>query len=347
MKGAKKTSSADPSKNREKTGTTELNDRALTTRANKHPNKTGGSPPKLYLAGHHLGECPPWIRARLPEIDSWLGKTKFDKDGLRRIKQPDLSRAEWNFSGISEPREAHDVHEYEYLRECEIAYNYRADYLRPSRSQKAWLCERAEFVKKWPAAPCFALEPGLLADFFPLPYLLIPADVRAKMRADWKPPSIPGPGISPDIGVTYCPTPLVEQMDLRSFLDRGAFDGFTPLLGSPTYHCLQIRWGIQGTDKIEEELLEWFRSIRPNGWEPKRGPQAHTRVEYGLAQLSAWRARRAGLSQADHSKLLSKAGIIEYGSVRSYGGTTAFRKAAIAAQKRIAGLQSTLTAKVG
>jgi hypothetical protein len=233
MKAAKKTNSAKPSKNREKTGATELHDRAPTTRANMHP-------PKLYLAGHHLGECPHWIRAKLPEINSWLGKAKFNKDGFRKIEKADLCEAEWNFSDISEAREAHDVHKYEYLRECEIAYDYRADYLRPSRSRKAWLRAQAEFLKKWPPASFPALEPGLLADFFPLPYLLIPAEVRAKLRPDWKPPLIPGK--IPDIGMTYRPTPLVEEMDLQSFKEERPFDGISAPQGNSTYHCLRIRW---------------------------------------------------------------------------------------------------------
>jgi hypothetical protein len=105
--------------------------------------------------------------------------------------------------------------------------------------------------------------------------------------------------------------------------------------------------GIEGIEKIEAELMAWLKGIRPQDLKAKRGRATATRIQDGLAQLAAWRARRAGLSQADYSALLSKAGVTGYGTVRNYPARTAFRKATIAAQKRIAVAQKQLITEAG
>ena len=318
---------------------------------------------ELYVAGSLFGKCPQHIRARLCEIHAWLGKAKFDRAGFREIETADLCETEWNFSSISNPREARSVHEYEHLRECEIAYQYRADYLRSSRSRKAWLRQREAFVKKWPTARSIDLEPGLLSDFFPIPYPLIPSEVRAKLRTDWKPPLIRlteqrfdpnldetfDPDFDPNLEQlrTYGDVKVVEEMDFETFKRERPTDGMGIPTGSipPTFACLQIRGHLAGVDAVESAMLEWLRSIRPKDLKAKRGRAIDTRIQDGLAQLSAWRARRGCLSHAGYLELLSKGGVTGHEFVRRYADTTAFRKAAIAAQSRIATLKARLASK--
>jgi len=248
--------------------------------------------------------------------DVAAARSTFLSDGFRELTPKTLTEAEWNFSALAQENEAtvRRALAYELARECEAAQEMCADLAEASRikSPKA----TAAFRKKWPLGrrPVF---PMALYGIFPLPFLTILA--------------MEGGRCSSESG------PIIAEMDEGAFANHLKFP-----MRSQTYHRLEIEWGA-GRPRAKRELLKWFAAISAPEVAQKTQRRRGSRllIEDALAQLSAWRARRAGLTHDDYNALLQAAGIRTTsklgfrGFVRPYAEATPFRNAAVRAEERI------------
>ncbi len=237
------------------------------------------------------------------------GKTSFAKDGLRVLTPAMLTEAEWNFSALADENAAtaQSALAYELARECEHAHRFAEEFRQASKHSKL----APAFRRRWLGRP--AVSPQYLG-VFPMPCLAFPAKARRVHSIEW---------------ATVC------EMEAGMFAEhlKGGFP-------SVTYHRLAIDWR-RGKPHAKAALLKWFAAIPkpPIRKVTQRGTAGMKPLADAFAQLSAWRAQRAGLSQGDYNAMLAAKGFKPAGKnrgfVRTYSDPSAFRNAAKRGAARI------------
>lgn len=242
----------------------------------------------------------------IAEILLWLDQ-EFDADGFRIIK---LCEAEWNFSGLVETGDvtAEFACKYEYAREIPSAYEAARNFLLVMQGDMPGNAYHAK-VDSWP--PQMIWGGG-----FPIPWMLIPVEHRR--------------------GVTRETIPPIWEVHPETF-------GRPCLL--ETHYRLGINWRL-GVDAVEAALLKWVRSIRPAHVPSRRARPKRKVIEDRLAQLSAWRARRAGVGHGAFLRMVKDARAKPGSYLREYADPSAFRNAANAAQREIERMQRDAMARL-
>lgn len=144
---------------------------------------------------------------------------------------------------------------------------------------------------------------------------------------------------------------VVRELDEEDFLDVKGLVDSTPAgsLRTITCHRLVIEWDVKGIDGIKQDLLKWLGAIKSPSLKKAKGRAHDLIAEDELAQLSAWRARRAGLLDvSEYNALMEAAGVHPKelrGFVRQYNDPSAYRTAGERAGKRIAKLRTPLNSE--
>ena len=257
---------------------------------------------------------------------------QFASDSFRVLTPETLTEAEWNFTPLAEDNyeTACRALDYELARECECEHRLSADYVRLMKDKNGFarLMQTPIGIKLIKAFPLHALWPSIPNSWnwiFPAPFLTMPKGERG-----WA-------------ATTKCNT--IKELDADTF---AMFEKTG--LRYTTSHRIVIEW-INGKGHAKAELLKWFDAIAnlPPLPEAKRTRPLFQLVKDAFAQLSAWRARRAGLSDDEYRTLVAKAGIkvkdkkTPTGFVRPYRDPSAFRTAANGGQKSIAEMNAHIT----
>jgi hypothetical protein len=244
----------------------------------------------------------------------------FGLDRLRIIKPSEL-RWEVDFldldgadDGIVAMAERH-----EYLREVFWHYVVVNDLLRAVAECAPGVfgpSQVAAFFEQWKELALFPLQEteDLGLPFTTLPWALFRRMSRVTFRTERRP----------------------------AVWEIGADDARAVCAGA-TRHLIEIDWN-EGREAVQSDLLAFIRSIAPKDLPSRRGRPKGKQLEDSLAQLVAWRARRAGLSVRRFNELLDKLAVArsKKGSrefVRRYADASAYRTAANAAEKRIRKVQ--------
>lgn len=232
---------------------------------------------------------------------------EFADDGLRIIK---LWEPEWNFSGLdtADDQIVTMAARHEYMREIPGQYEVARDLFLMFRGQS----RPAAFFAKWKWRAFF---PAREVTHFRRPLTVLPWMV-----------------IQQFIRLKYTGKPYLAVREIGA-------DDVSPLWSGETRHRIEIDWN-KGIDAIQSDMRAWARTVAPKDVRSRRGRSNRKQIEDGLAQLAAWRARRAGLTVRKFNELLEKAAIAqpEKGSrelVRRYADSSAYRTAATAAETRI------------
>ena len=240
------------------------------------------------------------------ELLERIATAKFDKSGLR-IHHAPLSRDEFDFRALP-AWEFERVAKYEYKREI----------------QRFYMAHKEMVNGEWPALkqrqpsweyPSPLADEGLL---FPIPWM--------ELRRIVGPTPPPEPGVG---GFT-----AIDEVD-ADWLERGI------LAEDPdvSFHRLRLDWN-KGSKAIQRELLAWTSEMA------KAHKRAKNPVDFNLRlqQLTAWRAKRAGMNADDYLKLrlktfkMARASDLPKSSLHAYEDPSTFRNACKVADSILQGL---------
>jgi hypothetical protein len=215
--------------------------------------------------------------AALREIKGAIDCAEFDQDGFR-IHTQDLFAAGEIFSpwlpekGMGK-QELAAVLAHEYARECRWAYDYQHDFV--SILENTAIPPGGEFQKKWPV---FLLD--IVHRIFPLR----PLEGYGTNEILGMLTPRPATNISAIEGVT---------LNLPEFQSRVRKD-----------YLLSIDWS-KGPEAVERNLLAWIKQNKPPGLPTNRG---RNNAVDRFHELSAYRARRAGMDHISFAALVGRTG---------------------------------------
>jgi hypothetical protein len=231
------------------------------------------------------------------------------RDGLRVVN---LCEEEWNFSGLDDDDDqvARMAARHEYMRENPGLYEVASDLVLVFSGQST----ASAFLAKWKWR---GYDPLNETQRFRLPLATVPWMLaREFLRLEYR-------------GETYRAVKEIKADEVSS------------LWSGETRHRIAIDWN-KGIEAVQSDMRDWVRAAAPRDMRSRKGRESRTRIEDSMAQLAAWRARRAGVKFGEFNEMLDMAGIPSpaknknaRGFVRHYRDPSAYRNAADVAEARI------------